>query len=193
MYIDTDQPQYGSVLYCKTPLQATLIKAILHYKQFEYVASLTTHIKLLKTPIWGNCILLLLLPYKIANIQSPWLAYSDFILLICCELDVLSQTTKRLPYEPSTIWTFEFWSHLSNLQLQQWFEAKYNQPINPSSISWILSVKYTNLDSLSNEHLLNDKWCCPEQRLDLEQALFNWIQCVEEKITISQEVISVRP
>ena len=79
--------------------------------------------------------------------------------------------------------------YLSNLQLQQWFEAKYNQPINPSSISRILSVKYTDLDSLSNERLLNDKRRRPEQWPDLEHALFSWIQRAEERITISQEVI----
>lgn len=50
-------------------------------------------------------------------------------------------------------------------------------------------MKYTNLDSLSNERLLNDKQHHPEQWPDLEQALFSWIQHAEERITISQEVI----
>lgn len=79
--------------------------------------------------------------------------------------------------------------YLSNLELLQWFKSEYNQEINPSSITRILSTKYAYLDSLSGERLLNNKRRRPEHWPQLEKALFDWIQRAEGQITISQEVL----
>lgn len=50
-------------------------------------------------------------------------------------------------------------------------------------------MKYADLDSLSNDRVLNDKRRRPEQWPELEKALFDWIQRAEERMPISQEVI----
>lgn len=82
--------------------------------------------------------------------------------------------------------------HISNLYLKQWFEAKYNQQINTFSISQILSAKYSFFDFsqfATKKNLLKEKQHCPEHWPELEKALFDWLQCAEGSIAISQEVI----
>lgn len=78
--------------------------------------------------------------------------------------------------------------YLSNLQLQKWFQETYERPIDPSSISRILSSRNAFLDDL-DAHQLNDKRRRTEQWPELDQALFEWIQRAESQIAISQEVI----
>jgi hypothetical protein len=78
--------------------------------------------------------------------------------------------------------------NLSNLQLKKWFEDTYQQRINASQISRILSPKYAYLDDIAS-HRLNDKRVRQESWPQLEDALFEWIVRAEKQITISQEVI----
>ncbi|KAJ5410950.1 mariner-Tc1 transposon family protein [Penicillium crustosum] len=71
-----------------------------------------------------------------------------------------------------------------NIELKRWFEAKYQQVISTSSVSEILSAKYTHLDNPINR-TQSQKRFRQEFWPELEDALFQWIQRVEATITIS--------
>ena len=77
---------------------------------------------------------------------------------------------------------------LSDLHLQKWFEETYKQPIDPSTVSRVLSPRFVFLDTL-HTHQLSDKRRRTEQWPELDQTLFEWIQRAEGQITILQEVI----
>ena len=67
------------------------------------------------------------------------------------------------------------------------FEETYKQPIDPSTVSRVLSPRFVFLDTL-HTHQLSDKRRRTEQWPEPDQALFEWIQRAEGQITISQEV-----
>ncbi|KAL2699374.1 hypothetical protein AAEP93_009643 [Penicillium crustosum] len=62
-----------------------------------------------------------------------------------------------------------------NIELKRWFEAKYQQVISTSSVSEILSAKYTHLDNPINR-TQSQKRFRQEFWPELEDALFQWIQ-----------------
>lgn len=75
-----------------------------------------------------------------------------------------------------------------NIELKRWFEAKYQQVISTSSVSEILSAKYTHLDNPINR-TQSQKRFRQEFWPELEDALFQWIQRAEATITISSYTI----
>lgn len=77
--------------------------------------------------------------------------------------------------------------HLSNIALKIWFETTYNQSINPSSVSRIISSDSASFDEATNRH--QEKRRRTESWPELEKAIFEWTQRAEEHISISQEVI----
>lgn len=78
--------------------------------------------------------------------------------------------------------------HLSNLELQKWFQETYQQPINPSSVSRILSARSAYLDNLES-HQLSNKRRRTEQWPELDQAIYEWIQRSEGRVPVNQEAI----
>lgn len=78
--------------------------------------------------------------------------------------------------------------HALNKDLQQWFQSTYSQTISLSSISEILSSRYSYLDSTENPYQ-NSKRRRPECWPELEKALYKWIQQAEGYISITGDVI----
>ena len=86
------------------------------------------------------------------------------------------------------------YSSATQKQLCEWFKATYDHILFSGLISDILFLKYSHLDSDSlpswdccdsqdSKHQHHEHWS------ELEEALFEWILCVEEQIPISAEVI----
>ncbi|RAQ51078.1 cenp-B [Aspergillus flavus] len=78
--------------------------------------------------------------------------------------------------------------YLTQLQLCQWFEAEYQQPIAESSVSRILSSRYDSLDGASS-HQLRAKRRRAESWPELERALYEWIRRVQDQESLSQHLI----
>ena len=79
-------------------------------------------------------------------------------------------------------------------QLCEWFKATYDHTLSSGLISDILSPKYSHLDtdslpSRDSRDSRDSKRQRREHWPELEEALFEWILCVEEQIPISAEVI----
>lgn len=79
--------------------------------------------------------------------------------------------------------------YLSNLALKAWFEKTYNQTINQSSVSRILSAEFASLDDSSSASRYSENRRRIERWPELEKSLFEWIKHAEGTITISQGVI----
>ena len=78
--------------------------------------------------------------------------------------------------------------YLTQLQLCQWFEAEYQQPIAESSVSRILSSRYDSLNGASS-HQLRAKRRRSESWPELERALYEWIRRVQGQESLSQYFI----
>lgn len=77
----------------------------------------------------------------------------------------------------------------SNKALAEWFQQTYNHKLSSSSVSEILSTHYKHLDEPLSNHHTNSARIRREHWPELERALFEWIQQVEEQVIISGDII----
>lgn len=73
--------------------------------------------------------------------------------------------------------------------LAKWFEEKFNQKINMSTISRTMSAKYAFLDEIQGQ-AVSGKRFRPENWPELESALSEWVQCAKNQgLALSHEIL----
>ncbi|KAJ6020878.1 hypothetical protein N7540_006382 [Penicillium herquei] len=77
---------------------------------------------------------------------------------------------------------------ISNIAIGHWFKATFQRPIALSSVSEILSKRYTFLDEQHQRQLAQQR-NRREQWPVLENALAQWIQQAEQHIAITSATI----
>jgi DDE superfamily endonuclease./Tc5 transposase DNA-binding domain. len=77
---------------------------------------------------------------------------------------------------------------LTGIQLQKWFEDEYDQRINASTVSRIISARFDWLDT-AKEHQLDTKKHRLQHWPEFKEVLYEWIQRAETQITIFQAII----
>ncbi|CRG92946.1 hypothetical protein PISL3812_10042 [Talaromyces islandicus] len=82
--------------------------------------------------------------------------------------------------------------YLAYKDLSRWFEEKYKQRIDISSVGRILSSRYAFLDSISSDAIQKQARRRTELWPELEKAVFEWVQRAEQHIIISQEAIRIK-
>jgi hypothetical protein len=84
--------------------------------------------------------------------------------------------------------------NLEHKDLAQWFEQQYGRPIAQSSISEILSNKYSHLDAkedtkLGNKQRVDTKRQRTHHWPELEAALYQWVLRIEDRVNITGYIL----
>ena len=163
-------------------------RQLLH-KQYSIISNrlrspIRTPIKLLNPPLLASCLSSHLLTYNIANTRVTKIDYFDFIPSAMPKQNrqpILNSQKAALQVQ------HQHKPHLPNIALKSWFETTYNQSINPSSVSRIISSDPASSAKATNRH--QEKRRRTENWPELERAIFEWTQRAEGRISISQKII----
>ena len=80
-------------------------------------------------------------------------------------------------------------SHLKQGELSQWFKKTFDEDVTQGQISQFLSKAYDHLDNDDIPRWHDSKQRCIQRWPELESALYQWHQQMEDKIPITEDLI----